>query len=409
MGILSRIATRASVVGGAHPRDPVVASWWGGGANSVSGQSVTPDTAMRVAAVFACVRVISESVAQLPLILYRQLTDGKERAKDHPLYRILHTRPNRWQTPYEFKRMLTGHAVLRGNGYAAIVSKNGAAVSELIPLHPDRVRPYWYNGAPAYEYTPVDGPVRYIMNSEMLHLRGYSDDGLVGLNPITLHREAVGLALATEDHGARLFSNGVRPSGVLKMAGHLKDDETRKRFKQSFREAYAGSAKSGETLLLEDGLEWSQVGMTSEDAQFLETRQFQRSEIASIFRVPPHKIGDLSRSTNNNIEDQSKSFIEDTLGPWITGFEQAITRDLIEESLQEELFAEFVLEALLRGNIEARYKAYATGRQWGWLSPNDVRKKENMNPIEDGDEYLKPVNMAPLGQSVSQDGGNNGN
>lgn len=409
MGILSRIATRASVVGGSHPRDPVIAAWWGAGANSVSGQPVTPDTAMRVAAVFACVRVISESVAQLPLILYRQLADGKERAKDHPLYRILHTRPNRWQTPYEFKRMLTGHAVLRGNGYAAIVSTNGAAVSELIPLHPDRVRPYWYNGAPAYEYTPVDGPVRYIMNSEMLHLRGYSDDGLVGLNPITLHREAVGLALATEDHGARLFSNGVRPSGVLKMAGHLKDDETRKRFKQSFREAYAGSTKSGETLLLEDGLEWSQVGMTSEDAQFLETRQFQRSEIASIFRVPPHKIGDLSRSTNNNIEDQSKSFIEDTLGPWITGFEQAITRDLIEESLQEELFAEYVLEALLRGNIEARYKAYATGRQWGWLSPNDIRKKENMNPIDDGDEYLKPVNMIPLGQSVIKDGGTNGN
>ena len=361
---------------------------------------------MRVAAVFACVRVISESLAQLPLILYRQLTDGKERAKDHPLYRILHTKPNRWQTPYEFKRMLTGHAVLRGNGYARIAHTNGTAVSELIPLHPDRVRPYWSNGAPAYEYTPPNGPTQIFLQSEMFHLRGYSDDGLMGLNPITLHREAVGLALATEDHGARLFSNGVRPSGILKMAGHLKDEETRKRFKQSFREAYAGSAKSGETLLLEDGLEWSQVGMTSEDAQFLETRQFQKSEIASIFRVPPHMIGDLTRATNNNIEHQSLEFLTHTLGPWITCFEQAVTRDLIPQSEQEDLVAEFLADAMLRGDIQTRYKAYASGRQWGFLSANDIRRKENMNPIEDGDEYLTPVNMLPAGEQPGVKDGN---
>lgn len=401
MGLFNRIATRAS----AHPRDPVIAEWWGGSSNVASGQVVTADTAMRVAAVFACVRVISESLAQLPLILYRQLTDGKERAKDHPLYRILHTKPNRWQTPYEFKRMLTGHAVLRGNGYARIAHTNGTAVSELIPLHPDRVRPYWSNGAPAYEYTPPNGPTQIFLQSEMFHLRGYSDDGLMGLNPITLHREAVGLALATEDHGARLFSNGVRPSGILKMAGHLKDEETRKRFKQSFREAYAGSAKSGETLLLEDGLEWSQVGMTSEDAQFLETRQFQKSEIASIFRVPPHMIGDLTRATNNNIEHQSLEFLTHTLGPWITCFEQAVTRDLIPQSEQEDLVAEFIADAMLRGDIQTRYKAYASGRQWGFLSANDIRRKENMNPIEDGDEYLTPVNMLPAGE---QPGVNNG-
>lgn len=406
MGILSRIATRASVVGGAHPRDPVIAAWWGAGANSVSGQSVTPETAMRVAAVFSCIRVISESLAQLPLVLYRQLADGKERAKDHPLYRILHTKPNRWQTPYEFKRMLSGHAALRGNGYAAIQSTNGTAVAELVPLHPDRVRPFWYNDLPAYEYTPLNGPTRYIMHGEMFHLRGYSDDGLLGVNPISLHREAVGLALATEDHGARLFSNGVRPSGVLKMAGHLKDEETRKRFKQSFREAYAGSAKSGETLLLEDGLDWTQVGMTSEDAQFLETRQFQKSEIASIFRVPPHMIGDLTRSTNNNIEHQSLEFLTHTLGPWITCFEQAVTRDLIPESEQEDLLAEFLADAMLRGDIKTRYAAYAAGRQWGFLSANDIRRKENMNPIEDGDEYLTPVNMLPAGEKPGAENGN---
>lgn len=403
MGLLNKVATRAS----AHPRDPVIAEWWGGSANSASGQVVTADTAMRVAAVFSCVRVISESLAQLPLVLYRQLSEGKERAKDHPLYRVLHTKPNRWQTPYEFKRMLAGHAVLRGNGYARIAHTPGIAVAELIPLHPDRVRPFWYNGAPAYEYTPPNGgPTQTIMHGEMFHLRGYSDDGLSGLNPIALHREAVGLALATEDHGARLFSNGVRPSGVLKMAGHLKDDETRKKFKQSFREAYAGSAKSGETLLLEDGLEWTQIGMTSEDAQFLETRQFQKSEIASIFRVPPHMIGDLTRSTNNNIEQQSLEFMTHTLGPWITCFEQAVTRDLIPENEQEDLIAEFMAEAMLRGDIKTRYTAYASGRQWGFLSANDIRRKENMNPIEDGDEYLTPVNMLPAGEKPEVENGN---
>lgn len=412
MGILSRIAMRASVQT-TNPRDPVLATWWGGGINSSSGQAVTADTAMRVAAVFACVRVIAESMAQMPLILYRQLDDGKERAKDHPLYRILHTRPNRWQTPYEFKRMLAGHAVLRGNGFAEILHTGGKGVAELIPLHPDRVRPFWYNDLPAYEYSPPNGSSRVILHADMFHLRGFSDDGLNGLNPIQLHREAIGLSLATEEHGARLFSNGVRPSGVLKMTSHFKDDEARKNFKKSWKEAYAGSSKSGETIVLEDGLDWTQIGMTSEDAQFLETRKFQRSEVASIFRVPPHMIGDLERATNNNIEYQSLEFLTHTLGPWITGFEQAVTRDLIEETLQEELFAEFLVDALLRGDIGARYKAYATGRQWGWLSPNDILRKENMNPIPDekgGNEYLKPVNMIPLGQAPQpQDGGNNGN
>lgn len=368
---------------------------------------------MRVAAVFACVRVIAESMAQLPLILYRQLENGKERAKDHPLYRVLHTRPNRWQTPYEFKRMLSGHAVLRGTGYAKIVSTNGRAIDELIPVHPDRVRPFWSpNGMPAYEYSPPDnGPAKVILSSEMFVIRGYSDDGLSGMNPIRLHREAIGLSLATEEHGARLFSNGVRPSGVLKMPSHFKDQSARVNFKKSWKEAYAGSSKTGETIVLEDGLDWTQIGMTSEDAQFLETRKFQRSEIASIFRVPPHMIGDLDRSTNNNIEQQSLEFLTHTLGPWITGFEQAVTRDLIEKARQEELYAEFLVDALLRGDISARYTAYATGRQWGWLSANDIRRKENMNIIDHGgDEYIKPVNMMPLGVALpSQTGGADGN
>lgn len=399
--------TRASV--SAHPRDPVVAEWWGGPLSS-SGQAVTPDTAMRVAAVFSCVRVIAESIAQMPLILYRRVGEGKVRAIDHPLYRILHTRPNRWQTPFEFKRMLAGHAVLRGTGYAQIVGRNGKGVDELVPLHPDRISPARdpNTGLPVYLYRPENGTMRTILARELFVLRGYSDDGIVGLNPIRLHREAIGLSLATEEHGARLFSNGVRPSGILKMAGHFKDDDARKRFKDSFRSAYAGSSKSGETILLEDGLDWTSIGMTSEDAQFLETRKYQRSEIASIFRVPPHMIGDLDRATNNNIEQQSLEFLTYTLGPWVTGYEQAVTRDLIDESLQEELFAEFLVDSLLRGDIATRYKAYATGRQWGWLSPNDVRRKENMNPIDGGDEYLKPVNMMPLGVTMPE-GGSNGN
>ena len=355
---------------------------------------------MQVAAVFACIRVLAESVASLPLIVYKRRPDGgKDRDPPHPLYRTLHDRPNRWQTGFEFREMLMGHAALRGNAYAAIKATGGQAVAELTPLHPDRVIPFRApDGLIAYEHTPLEGPRRILLQPEMLHIRGLSDDGICGLSPIKLHREAIGLALVTEEHGARLFANGAQLGGVLQHPGKLQPEAV-ERLKKSWEARYSGVGNAHRTAVLEEGMTWNKVGMTSEDAQFLESRHYQVTEIARIFRIPPHMIGDLSKATFSNIEHQALEFVVHTLRPWLVRWEQAILRDLFTEPDQETHFVEFLVDGLLRGDTQSRYNAYAVGRQWGWLSANDIRRLENLNPIEQGgDDYFQPLNMASMTQ-----------
>jgi HK97 family phage portal protein len=351
---------------------------------------------MTIAAVFACVRVLSESVAQLPLVLYRRLPEGgKVRAVEHPLYPILHDAPNDFQTSFEWREMKQGHTALRGNSYS-FINRAGGQVRELLPIHPDKVEPKQEDWKVTYKVQMGSGNTREFKQGDILHIRGLSSDGVMGLSPVKLFREAMGLALATEKHGAKLFGNGTRLGGILKHPGTLSENGAA-RLKQSWEDAHAGVDNAFKTALLEEGISWEAVGMTSEDAQFLETRKFQKTEIASIFRVPPHLIGDLERSTNNNIEHQGLEFVIYTLTPWLRRWESALGKALLPPEQRGEYFIEFLVDGLLRGDFKTRMEGYASALNNGWLNPNEVREMENRNPIEGGDQYLRPLNLAPLG------------
>jgi len=300
VGFISNIEAekRASYQQAGPPRDPVVAEWLGGGANSATGLSVTPDGAMRVTVVYRAVSILAQTYASLPLSVDKFQPDGGILAdKTHPLYDTIVYQPNKFQTSFEWREMMAGHFALRGRCYSEIVSSGGRAIDQLIPLHPDRVTPFRApDGRLAFNYQPIDGPSRVILQSEMHWMHLMSTNGIDWISPIGLCREAVGLALATEEHAARLFSNGAKPGGILKMPGHFKDAETKKKFALSWQEAQGGLRNTARTAILENGMEWQQVGMTSEDAQFLEMRNFQLAEIGPrIFGVPAHKLGDLSR------------------------------------------------------------------------------------------------------------------
>lgn len=382
MGIISGLERRAIAEQLGPPRDPVIAAWFGG-SSSATGLAVNADTAMRVTAVFRAVSILAQTYASIPLGVYLEQDDGgKLLDKKHPNYRLLHDQPNRWQTSFEWREMMVGHLVLRGNGYSEIVGSGGKAIAELVPLHPDRVRPFWApNGVPAYAYTPPDGGMRVILQHEMHHLRGLpKGDGLTGMSVIEQCREAVGVALATEEHGARLFSNGARLGGVLKMAGHLKDDETRKKFLKSWRDAHAGVRNAHKTALLEDGMDWQSIGLNSVDAQFLETRKMQIAEISRMFGVPLHMLAELDRSTNNNIEHQGIEFVTHTVRPGAVRWEQAMKRDLFYGASKDTHCPYFDLDALMRGDSAARGSLYSILLQNGVTNRNEVRIREGMNP-----------------------------
>ena len=373
---------------------------WAGGGPTKSGVQVNPDRALQSSAVFACVRVLAETIASTPFIVYQRQTDGsKKRATSNPAYRILHETPNSWQTPSEFKEMLTGHVALRGNAFAVIRSDQRGAIQELVPLHPDRVE-LFYNSQTErptlYRYTSAGGSQTDFSPGDILHLRGFSDDGLEGLSLTNVGREPIGLALAGEEHTARIFSNGANIRGVLQTDKSLKKDAY-DRLKSQFNDTYSGLRNANKTAILEDGLKWQSVGMTSKDAEFLELRKYQTSDIARLFRVPPHLIGDLEKATFSNIEQQSLEFITYTMLPWFTKWEEALSRALFYPSERSTWFVEALTDNLVRGDIQARYNAYGVGRQNGWLSINDIRNRENMDPIgSDGDVYLAPLNMVPL-------------
>jgi HK97 family phage portal protein len=354
-----------------------------------SGMHVTADTALACAAVNACVRVVSEDVAKLPLILYRRLPDGgKERATEHPLFRLLHSRPNAWQTSFEFREMMQGHLELRGNAYAMKVT-SGRRVLELVPIHPDRVTVKQdTNFTLRYTVTPTGDE---FTAGQILHLRGMSSDGFTGMSTLNHAREAVGLAKATERHGATMFGNGARPGGILSHPARL-SPEAAKRLKEQWDDAHSGDNANG-TAILEEGMSWAQMGMTSEDSQFLETRKFQRSEIASFFRIPPHMIGDLERATFSNIEHQGQEYVRGSLDPRLQRWTQRLNADLLTPAEQEEYFFEFLTDALLRGDTKARYDAYSTAITNGFMSRNEARVRENLNPAPGLDEFLQPLNM----------------
>lgn len=377
-----------------------------GGAATRSGISVGPDTALRQATVYACVRVVSEDIAKVPLILYRRQADGgRERATDHPLYRVLHLKPNRFQTSFQFREMCQAHIELRGFAAALITrypvrADRSGAVRELIPVHPNRVSvkltdqwelEFKVNGK------PVD-------RRDILYLPGLTLDGFTGVTPITYAREAIGLALAAEKHGALLFGNGARP-GLVAEAPAEYSEPARLRLKDTMEAGISGE-NAYRLLMLEDGAKLSSapVAMTNDDAQFLETRKYQRSEIAGLFRVPPHKVMDLDRSTNNNIEHQALEYVVDALMGRATRKEQHLSAQLLSDGEQSEYFIEHLFEGLLRGDSKSRAAFYESAvTKAGWMSRAEVRRLENLPPGPDElSQFLAPLNMAETGGEPPQ-------
>lgn len=366
------------------------------GSLSVAGIAIDEGAAYRVSAVFNAVRMISESVAGFPFILYRRLLGGgKERAFDEPLYEILHDRPNNWQTPAEFREFLQGCALLRGHGYAEIISGRRGFVDQLIPLDPTLVEEEHIPGHRLrYQVRQPDGTKRTITQDRMFHLRGFR-----GLSVLSLMRETVGLSLATESHGARVFSQRANHAGILEMENKL-DDDAYKRIKSQLDARTTGLQNAHSTLILENGLTWKQVGMSNEDAQFLLTRTFQIQEIARWFNIQPHKLADLTKSSFNNIEEENLSYVTDTVGPWNIRWAQTTSRDLI---MKRELFAELLVDALLRGRTKERYEAHALAVRSGWRSPNEIRVIENQNK-EEGLDYFVDVRQEHAGPGATSPG-----
>ena len=400
MGLLTsllRAETRATIEG-PLPLTATRIIEWLTGEPTQSGVSLSTSGSLKLAAVWACVRVISEDIASLPLITYRRLDRGKERATSHRLYRLLHDEPNPFMTAMQLRETLQGHVLLWGNGYANIERDDDGNPVALWPLRPDRMEQPIISeaGTLLYSYFTPDNQRRPLTQSEVFHLRGLSPDGIVGYSPIALHRNALALSLATMEFGNRFFSNDSRPGGLLQAKTKLSTDAA-DRMRRSWEAAHQGLTKAHRVAVLEEGVEWKQVGIPPEDAQFLETRLFQVQETARIFRMAPHKIQELSRATYSNIEEQAIEHVSDCLRPWLVRWEQQINKDLLMPRDRGRIFVEHLMDALLRGKTLERFQSYQLGLQNGVYSPNEVRDFENLNPFKGGDVHLSMANMVPYG------------
>ena len=373
--------------------------------STTAGKSVTERSSMQMTAVYSCVRILAEAVAGLPVHLYRYTeSGGKEKAIDHPLYLLLHDEPNPEMSSFVFRETLMTHLLLWGNAYAQVIRTGKGEVIALYPLMPNKMEVdrddkgqlyYIYTRSTDEAKTGDVGRV-LLRPQDVLHIPGLGFDGLVGYSPIAMAKNAIGLAIATEEYGAKFFANGAAPSGVLEHPGTIKDPS---RVREAWQSQFGGSANSGKIAVLEEGMKYTPISISPEQAQFLETRKFQINEIARIFRVPPHMVGDLEKSSFSNIEQQSLEFVKYTLDPWVIRLEQSIHRSLLIGREKKEYFVKFNVEGLLRGDYASRMTGYATARQNGWMSANDIRELENLDriPAEDGgDLYLINGNMLPL-------------
>ena len=373
---------------------------------TTSGKPVNETTAMQTTAVYACVRILSEAVASLPIHVYRYREDGgKEKVIDHPLYQVLHDEPNPEMTSFVFRETLMSHLLIWGNAYAQIIRDGAGRVLALYPLLPNKMDVQRDDkGEIYYVYSRSSdenpnfkeyGDIK-LKKEDVLHIPGLGFDGLIGYSPIAMAKNAIGMAIACEEYGAKFFANGAAPGGVLEHPGTIKDPQ---RVRESWQSTFGGSGNANKIAVLEEGMKYTPIGISPEQAQFLETRKFQINEIARIFRVPPHMVGDLEKSSFSNIEQQSLEFVKYTLDPWVIRWEQSIQRSLLNSEEKKKYFAKFNVEGLLRGDYQSRMNGYAIGRQNGWMSANDIRELENLDriPAEDGgDLYLINGNMLPL-------------
>ena len=372
---------------------------------STSGKSVNERSAMQMTAVYACVRILSEAIAGLPLHMYRYRDDGgKEKAIEHNLYHLLHDEPNPEMTSFVFRETLMTHLLLWGNAYAQVIRNGKGEVLAFYPLMPSRMSVdrtkdgrivYIYSRDQSEANAEKDSQV-VLTSDDILHIPGLGFDGLVGYSPIAMAKNAIGMSIACEEYGARFFANGASPSGVLEHPGTLKDP---KRVRDSWTAAYGGTSNAHKVAVLEEGMKYVPISISPNEAQFLETRKFQIDEIARIFRVPPHMVGDLEKSSFSNIEQQSLEFVKYTLDPWVVRWEQSLSRALLTPDEKKTFFFRFNVDGLLRGSYHERMQGYSVGIQNGFMSPNDVRELENLDLIPDelgGNKYMVNGNMVDL-------------
>lgn len=365
---------------------------------TTSGKPVNERTAMQTTAVYSCVRILAEAIASLPLHVY-EYTDsgGKNMVHDHPLYYLLHDEPNPEMTSFVFRETLMSHLLIWGNAYAQIIRDGAGRVIGLYPLLPDKVeverdergRLYYIYRRNSDENPAFKQYGEFVLKQEdVLHIPGLGFDGLIGYSPIAMAKNAVGMTLACEEYGASFFANGANPGGVLEHPGVLKDPG---KVRESWNSVYGGVHNAHKVAVLEEGMKYQQIGIPPEEAQFLETRKFQINEIARLYRIPPHMVGDLEKSSFSNIEQQSLEFVKYTLDPWVIRWEQAMQKALLLPGEKSKYFIKLNVDGLLRGDYASRMNGYAVGRQNGWLSSNDIREMEDLNPIPDeegGNLYL---------------------
>ncbi|MES9985632.1 MAG: phage portal protein [Candidatus Thiodiazotropha sp. 6PLUC6] len=354
-------------------------------------------SALQSSAVYACIRILSETLAQLPLVIRRRTADGSELARSHPMYAIIGATPNPWMTSFTWRNTSQGHCVSWGNGYSYIIRNQKGEPRAILPLLPDRTYPQVTDNRLSY-WTQVGDQTVEAAPQDVIHIQALGHDGLVGMSPIALQREAIGLNQAAQSFGAKLFANGSLLSGVLTHPGRLRrkadkpdDPSPVERLRRQWRELYSGLENAGQVAVLEEGMNFQSIGIPPEDAQFLQTRKFQVADICRIFNVPAHLVNDLDRATFNNISELSISFLRYTMTPWIVRWEQELNRKLFPGS--DTYYVKFNMAGLLRGTLAERADYYKTAIEYGWLSRNEVREMEDLNQVDGLDEYLQPLNM----------------
>ena len=399
MGILTTLLERRGSL-----ENPAVSlsttNWPGDGYQTTAGVPITHESALTIAAVYAAVRIASESIASLPLILYRRLERGRERATGSRLYRVLHDRPNPEMSAYVFRETLQGHVETWGNAYCELELRGDGGVEWLWPLQPDRTYPERKNGVKVYHTRLPGGQMVTLPSNRVMHVPGFGFDGLVGKSPVTLARESFGLTKGAESFGAAWFGNGARVAGVLSHPSVVSPD-ARKRMKEDWDVLHRGIGNAHRVAILEEGVQWHQIGIPPNDSQFLETRRFQVQEVARWFRIPLHMLADNSMAPASNVEQAALDFVMHSMRPRAIRWEQAVNWDVVP---QGSLYAEFLLTALLRGDNASRSQYYRELFNIGALSLNEIRESENQNPVEGGDTHFVPLNMVPLAQAVEGPG-----
>lgn len=391
-----RRQTRAQRLGAMPLRDPSVSTLFGY-MDTRTGVAVTEWTALTYSAVWAATRILAESESTLPLLLYQRQAKGRLRADKHIAYNLVHDQPNSEMTPTVFRETLMAHVLLWGNGYAEIERNNLGQPINLWPITPNRcIADRDKSGKIGYIVRKQDGGASYIKAEDMLHIPGLGFDGVMGYSVVTMARECIGLGLATEAFGATFFGNGTMPGGIIEHPGRLTEQASRN-FRESWQMLHQGVDRAHRIAMLEEGAKWRQISVSPEDSQFLATRQFNTIEIARWFNIPPHLLRDLTNATYSNIEQQGIDFVTYSLRPWLIRVEQELNRKLLTPEERSTYYFEHLVDALLRGDTQTRFSTYATARQWGWLNIDEIREKENLNPLPNGagQVYLSPANMLP--------------